>query len=456
VIRRVGARLEEERGQALLFVIFIVALMTVIAGTLVDVVVGAQKNAGQSVTVQTSYQAAEAGIDEYTSKLVEDHLYYTHYVAAGESTREASNGTLVTAGNAWSYDLNWTYPNGKDTWASLPNGYQYNLEITAPSAATKDAITILATGRPTADTNMNDWTSVQTLVRPASLADFYRFVNGNVSFGSTTTTNGQIYANGTVNHAGTATANIYAYGGFSGNVTLQNGAQVYSGSTAVKSQIPDAPINFNNFLASLTTIQAAMATNGLPSLNNASVAAWQLVFNSNGTFTYQSCQQTSGQDVSAKTPTCGPATTETVPSNGAIYSPQTIIVSGQVHGRVTVASNNNIVIGGNISYVTPGQDVLGLIAENNVIVPQWAPTNLTWTGAVLAETGTWESYSSDGSHGTMTFTGSSATDQGGDFTMFQTRVYNYDPNLLFLSPPWFPTLADSYTTLLFRQVPVTP
>ena len=34
-----------------------------------------------------------------------------------------------------------------------------------------------------------------------------------------------------------------------------------------------------------------------------------------------------------------------------------------------------------------------------------------------------------------------------------TRVYNYDANLLYLPPPWFPTFPNSYTTLLFRQVP---
>ena len=37
--------------------------------------------------------------------------------------------------------------------------------------------------------------------------------------------------------------------------------------------------------------------------------------------------------------------------------------------------------------------------------------------------------------------------------MFNTRNYNYDSNLLFLSPPWFPNLSDSYTTLLVPPGP---
>ena len=228
--------------------------------------------------------------------------------------------------------------------------------------------------------------------------------------------------------------------------------------------LPDAPIDFNQFLSSLSDILNAANNGATPPTTssgpqyfaNNSVAAWKLVFNANGTFTSQSCTQTSGNNVAAVAPTCGAASTYPVPTNGAIYSPQTIIISGQVQGRVTVASNNDIDIGGNISYVTPGQDVLGIVAENNVVVAQYAPSPMTWTGAVLAETGTWETYSQDGSHSTMNFTGSSATKLGGSFTMFNTRNYNYDSNLLFLSPPWFPNLSDSYTTLLFRQVPVTP
>jgi hypothetical protein len=68
----------------------------------------------------------------------------------------------------------------------------------------------------------------------------------------------------------------------------------------------------------------------------------------------------------------------------------------------------------------------------------------------------------------MTFTGSTATyggtycpssggacsTSGGFMSMFATaRVYQYDETLLYLQPPWFPTLGDSLTTLLFRELP---
>ncbi len=453
---KIHASTKSEQGQAMMLVIGITALLSVLAIAMIGVIISENTRSAHAVTLQTAFQAAEAGIDNYTSKLVEDHLYYAHYVGAAEATRRSSGGTLVSAGSPWSYDLNWTYPKGHDTWQPLSNNYEYNLEIIPPSATSTNSISILATGRPTGDTNTADWRSVQTLVRPASLADFMMFSDQSVSYGSTATTNGNIYSNGSVTHDGTASKNIYGYGGVSGSVNLQNGAKTYSGSAAVKGAIPDAPINFSSFLGSLIDVQSASQSGGVY-LNNTGVAAWQVTFQSNGTFTVQSCSPATGQsDVAAASPKCGSATTYTVPSNGAIYSPQTVILSGQVHGRVTVASNNNIDIGGNISYVTPGQDVLGMIAANDVVICHWVPNDLTWTGASLAQSGSWRSYNSDGSHGTMTYSGATATKLGGYMTMFNTRIYTYDPNLLYLPPPWFPTLEQTYTTLLFRQVPPTP
>jgi hypothetical protein len=121
-----------------------------------------------------------------------------------------------------------------------------------------------------------------------------------------------------------------------------------------------------------------------------------------------------------------------------------------------VASNNDVVIGGNIDYVTSGTDTLGLMAKGDMLVAQWAPATLNWRGATLAQTGKWQSAPNApvGSHnGTMTFTGSTAAINGGQMSMFTTRVYQYDPTLAYLQPPWFPTITQAYTVELFRELP---
>ena len=79
--------------------------------------------------------------------------------------------------------------------------------------------------------------------------------------------------------------------------------------------------------------------------------------------------------------------------------------------------------------------MLGLIAANEMIVAKWCPFNLTWTAATISEHGMWRSAVHEpgrtppGSylHGTMTFTGSTATyggsyngSDGGYMSMFDT------------------------------------
>ena len=321
----------------------------------------------------------------------------------------------------------------------------------------------------------SDWREIQATIRPSSISDYYRIVNGDVGFGSTTTTNGKVYAAGDINHDGTATANLYAGGQVTGSTTYAGTptATYYDSNTTppVSQVVP--PLNFSSFLASVSTISAVAKSAGTGAINTngqyfdtATVAgvvtdtqknypAWVLTFNSGGTFTIKACKPSSGSDTAAGASpmsTCGSSATFNVPTNGAIYSPQTIVVQGTVVGRVTIGTGNDIDIGGALAPQTSGTDVVGLVATNDLYIATYVPSNLTWSAAICVINGTWQTDTSDGSHGTMNFTGSSTTANGGDMTMFGTRNYNYDPNLLKLPPPWFPQL-QAYTTVFFREIP---
>jgi hypothetical protein len=448
-----------EDGIAMVLVIFITAVLALLGVTLIEVVRTESDRSSQQVQRGASFQAAEAGIEDYISKIVDDRLYYVHYVHPGESTRREPGGTTISGGAdevAWPFNLTWTYPNNFDRWKQLPNGYEYSLQI-FPPLDSSGQMRILAMGRKqnaTTDTRM-----IETIIRPSSLADFYRVVNGNVGWGSGATTNGKIYANGNIDHDGTATANIYAEGQITGSTTLQNGAKKYDvdSNPNIRSQIKN-PINFSSFITSFVDVERAAQSSG-NRYDDASKAAWRITFNSNGTFDIRSCTQTSGKDIGDTLPTCGSSTNKPIPSNGAIYVAQSVVVSGTVNGRVSIASNDDVVVAGNISYVLAGDDVLGLIAKNDVIIAKYVPDTHTWTAGVLAQSGTWKTYlnpgEGNGDHDTMNFAGSSATNLGGSLTMFQTRNYGYAQALLFLPPPWFPIVDDAYTVVLFRELPAT-
>ena len=383
------ARLEamrEERGVVLVLVVFVMAMLSLMAVALIDTVKGEVKRSGQAVTSQAAFQAAEAGIADYVAKMVDDRLYYAHQVHVGEATRRDAGGSIAGAGTAWAYSLDWTYPNGFDNWRQLSNGYEYSLQVTPPEAGSL-SVKMVATGRKIGSTT--DQRRLEVLIRPSSIADYQRIVNGDVAWGATATTWGKLYANGDIDHDGIAKGHIYAEDQITGSVTMQNGAQKYDSDSTpdIRSQIKN-PVNFAALLASLVDVQRASQVAGI-NLDNPSNAAWRLTFQSGGTVQVRACTLSGGNPPEDVAPSCGSATSYPVPINGAIYTGQTAIVSGTVNGRVTVASNDDIIIANNISYVQPGDDVLGLAAKNDVIGPQWAPNNLTWTAGVLAQSGTW-------------------------------------------------------------------
>ncbi len=306
---------------------------------------------------------------------------------SSDCTSASGYSVKTTTGVPWTYGTTWTYPNGKDNWCQLPNGYYYNLQVFAPGTATNSttSVRIVATGRRSMSSTQ-DMRAIETYVRPSNLTDFYRFSDGDVSIDAETF--GKIYSNGNVSHTGTAHADIFAEGSITGNPTMLDGAQKYANGAFPTSKIKNHPIDFSKFLASLVDIKRAAQTGGVY-LNQAGKTGWKIVFLSNGTFTAAPCTGSSLELSPA--PTCTPATTYTVPSNGAIYTDVTAIVSGSVNGRVTVGAGQNIVVAGNIGPVTGGDDVIGLVAYSDLWVAGYAPDQLTWDAGVLVQTNTWHS-----------------------------------------------------------------
>jgi hypothetical protein len=468
-------RLAQEQGIGMVLVVLIGAMLTLLSVILIEQVRGESNRSVHQVYGGTSYQAAEAGIDDYVSKLVDDRLYYLHYVHPGEATRQESGGTNVAAGAAWTFGQAWTYPNGKDAWRALPNGYEYNLRVYPPDA-TSQYVRVVAAGRRSGETL--DVRVLEVWVRPSSLADYYRVVNGDVGWAAGAITNGKIYANGDIDHDGIATANIYAEGQITGSVVMQSPGggepvpQRYDVDSVpdIRSQIKN-PIDFTSFLTSFTDIErASQLAGGINLPYDASKAAYRLSFKSNGTIDIETCVQSGLSDVADVLPVCAFYANRVVPPNGAVYAYQDVIVQnapsgGGVKGRFTVASNDDIIVADNITYVTPGEDVLGLVAKNDLYVAKYTPDPLTWSAGVIAQTGTWKARSwntpcpcppndANAKKSLMTFRGMAATDDGGSFAgMFTNRDYGYDANFLWLPPPWFPVVEDAYTVLFFRELP---
>ena len=458
----------------------------VIAVALTVQVMGEDSNSRRDSSQDGAYQAAEAGTNAYLSDLTESTFaFYTQYIAKGEATRTDSssvahpnncsavdsNGKSTCSDGTWnavSWGSTWTYATAKtaDTgWFSIGNGYQYLIQVYPPSLALANGLAqvitrIDVTGRPTGSTDLTRWRTIETMLRPSSLADFQAFAATDLSYGSGATTTGPIFVGenssgvaANLSHAGTAKANLYAEGTVTVTGTLASGAKAYDKTTTPTAlcKLNDcATVPFSSFANYFPqALGAANATGiylgatdptpsggclyagvacGSPATGNSalsaqspaySVDAWKLVFQSNGTVIVSSCKKykSSGGTIfldydGTNPPVCGNAKTLNVPASGIIYSAVDVLISGVVKGKVTVASAANVIWAGNTTYNTNGTDVIGVMATNTIYVAQWAPDasgNLTIWAAEFALNGPFEQ---DPNYctptGTLNFYGSSA------------------------------------------------
>ena len=471
----------DEGGFALAMTVVMMMLLATLAVVLLDQVMMESTHSRAVQTQDGAYQAAEAGLNAYMAKLLEDSSYYDHYLIGGEATRTVSgvayhgSGTTDVSFMSAPVGVPWTYAS-KDVWTSssayLKNsGYQYDIEVCPPvvsgspacngifGAGTNPYLRVVSTGRPLNDTtDKSTWRAIELDVKPFSLTDFQMFSKADVSYGATATTYGPVYSQGNVNHAGKALADVMAEGNVTGpSLGITAPARVYDVNTSP--DIRHAPglstePNFNNFLGFEQNAKPAAQASGTY-LNDTTKDAWKLVFSSNGQVQESSCKKAVvnyvAQDIGKVAPVCTVVKSFGVPPYGAIYAEQSVIVEGVVLGRVTVVSAQDIDISNNISYAS-SDSVLGLIASNDVVVAQYTPDTLTWHAAVIAQNGQRHSYSNDGSHSTQNFYGSTTTNGSPSMDMFRTRNYYLDSVLQYIAPPYFPVLNSQLNIVLQRDV----
>jgi hypothetical protein len=435
-------------------------------------------------------QAADAGVSRYVSRLVEDPRYYDHWVDQAEDPRIDSSGVVHQPGTAWTSGQSWTYaPGPSKTWTQLQDARfgkaAYSLRIQPPATAGSDTVTIQSTAQVGRGAPSPVTRSVQSQVRPESIADYQMISNTSIKYGSTATTTGKLYSAQDINHQGTALAPVYAaHYVCSSNYTTCPGsnqpssvfkAKAYDSTTtpAFKDQFK-TPIDFGQFTQARLDIKDAATANGT-AFNDPTASAWEVQFLSNGTAKVFKITGTPdpGSSIS-KTGIGCPTTISTPPVTPTyLYFEQSVIVSDAnssqwrdscgstvgprpsvVDGRITVATKGNVYIGGNITYEKPGDDVLGLIAAQDVIITNYTPSNLTWRAASLAQSGQWRTNRDqpDGNHASMTYIGSQTTYGGGYASMFDDRNYQYDDTLLYQRPPLYPLISGSWNTVYWHEV----
>lgn len=158
-----------------------------------------------------------------------------------------------------------------------------------------------------------------------------------------------------------------------------------------------------------------------------------------------------------------------LPANGAIFvNGGNVTVSGTLDGQLTIGTNRDLVIANDIRYandpvVDPqSNDVLGLVAEQNVIVSQTAPSDLTVHASIMAlnSSFTVANWWVGPPKGTLRLYGGVIQKSRGPVGTFSrysglklsgyTKDYRYDTRLSGLAPPFYPTTAQ-YEEILWQE-----
>ncbi len=154
---------------------------------------------------------------------------------------------------------------------------------------------------------------------------------------------------------------------------------------------------------------------------------------------------------------------------GTIDSARVTIAAGRSPAGVTGKPDANIIINEDLLYTNKdGRDVIGVIAEDNVLVGLYSDDNLEINGAIIAEKGAVRRFYYNSScsatyykRDTLSTFGMFVSNEqpyfahssGGVLTSgYQNQPAKYDGNLLYAPPPSFPLTTDQYSIISWSEI----
>jgi len=421
----------------------------------------------RQVASERALNIAEAGIE-----------YYRWHLA--HAPEDFQDGTE----NPGPYIHNYYDPQGAKTG-------QYSLEITPPSDGSS-IVTLRSTGWT------DEYPKVKRTIRAQygipSMAEFSFLSNSSTWYGLGITVNGRIHSNNGIRMDGvntsvvSSTQETYQCGWETGCQPPTRRPGVWgSGGDQGLWQFPVPIFDFDSISFDFSNMREAAQDNGLY-LDSSGAQGYHLIFQANGEIGTVSVYRVDSTDYlyGYSVPGAGLGgpggggcrrrhqliTSETfigtydIDEIPIVFAEDNLWVEGTVRGRLTVAavefpitsSDAYIWIADNIVYTNyDGSDTLGLIAQNDIYFVRDVPNYFQIDAVMMAQKGTIMRhgyfYNCEGTQGAvkqkLTINGSvisyyksywnfgTAPDSG-----FRERELNFDTNVLYNPPPYFPTSGE--------------
>ncbi|MCA9387609.1 MAG: hypothetical protein KC653_01050, partial [Candidatus Andersenbacteria bacterium] len=388
----------QQAGAVMVVALIFVTIVVFIWLALVGLIVTEHQVATRKHLREQSLEIAEAGIDYYRWHLAHDADDY-------------QDGTGLPGPYIHPF-LN----------ANNEQIGEFELEIIPPPIGST-IVEVVSTGRT--NTTPSVERTIRARVGRQSLASFGFLTNSNVWFGDTENTVGTVHANGGIRFDGVADSLVltpkdtYICGPEHGCNNEEMPGIWGDGSPTELWQFPPdeqvAAVDFETVTIDLSQIQTDAQADGIALGEcNGQCYGYHVEFHADGTLSIYRVRRvwsTNGFDVEGQPGDSqidireeqlhGGFTNVPIPDNGLIFLEDKTWVSGTVNGRATVAAatfpagvdDKSIIIHDDIQYLARnGEHSLGLIAQQDVLIPRYAPADLVIDAAMMAQNGSTQRY----------------------------------------------------------------
>jgi type II secretory pathway pseudopilin PulG len=466
-----------EKGNTLAFVLVMVIIVAITLTSLLTYVVSQLNYSKDRVERERAFQIAEAGAYYY-------RWYLAHQISgqtAGYIENFWKNGNPIGVGAP--YIAEFKDPEGD------PIG-EYKLEVQPPTAG-QTIVIVKSTGWTYAKPSAKR--TVQVRFRRPSWSEYTFLSSSFLNFGNQSTVYGKVHSNEGVRFDGKAYNTVSSakssfddstYGGnrmeFGVHTTVNpadNAAPAYPwpvDTVPVRSDIfvggrefPVAEVSFMGVTTDLSDMKIK-AQDGTGKYFNELGLGRRINFRNDGTYdvcTVKTANDNSHaitrywkNDMSGWCNTCNGACLSNYPivDNGVIFVENNAWVEGDINGKRITLVAADLLGGGNQADIYIGisnknlryaaydcNNMLGLVAQKDVVVLNDSPDDFIVDAALLAQTGFVGIIGGMGGKSSLTFNGAISSYlqtyfQNGN-SGFADRTYNFNNNLLYCPPPYFPT-----------------
>ncbi len=444
----------KRRGSLLVMTLVFVSMFVVVFMALAGMVNRTYHESVLQAQDETAFQVAEAGLNYARWRLAHDPSNFE------VETKEVSDPQAGVLG-------------------------EYHVEFAEPQ---EGSTIVIITSEGTTSAQPSRTVTLQVRYGKASLAQYASITNEDVWYGSEI--KGAVHSNGGIRMDGysdglmTSAKETYAcqtYHGCSSPYETKPGIWG-EGERSELWEFPVVAVDYNSLTMDLLAMKEA-AVEADTYYGSSSKYGYQVVFNSNNTMTISKVTR-KGQNVWSKAPgenyeyssydvgQTQVIETKEVESGSIYFFEDDVWVYGEIRSRVTIAAgvfpdrsstNASIILNGNITYgdVHDGSRVFAAVAQKDILIP-WsgAPDDMVLEGAFVAQNGAfYRRYYCPGScgadahriknsltrYGMIASNGVPATAWVSGETLlsgFREGSAEYDPNLLYAPPPYFPTSGE--------------